>query len=134
MFTFHVFWGSLGTINFGNSSSAANNTRSRLPSRLSFRFLWLWSLLLVLYLTYFVHVHNILAFYKLFLSIFCFWWFSDLLLKPDHDLYQQSRFITITSEYCRISKKLINIKFRHKVIKVEHFSTNRSSQMINNSA
>ena len=34
---------SLGTNIFGNSSSAASNTRSRLPSRLSFRFLWLWS-------------------------------------------------------------------------------------------
>ena len=33
---------SLGTNIFGNSSSAASNTRSRLPSRLSFRFLWLW--------------------------------------------------------------------------------------------
>ena len=32
---------SLGTNIFGNSSSAASNTRSRLPSRLSFRFLWL---------------------------------------------------------------------------------------------
>ena len=40
MFTFDVCWGSLGTSIFGNSSSAANNTRSRLPSRLSFRFLW----------------------------------------------------------------------------------------------
>ena len=42
MFTFDVCWGSLGTSIFGNSSSAANNTRSRLPSRLSFCFLWLW--------------------------------------------------------------------------------------------
>ena len=42
--TFNVFWGSLGTSIFGNSSSVANNTRSRLPSRLSFHFLWLWSL------------------------------------------------------------------------------------------
>ena len=37
-----TFWGSLGTSIFGNSNSAANNFRSRLPSRLSFRFLWLW--------------------------------------------------------------------------------------------
>ena len=36
MFTFDVCW------HIGNSSSAANNTWSRLPSRLSFRFLWLW--------------------------------------------------------------------------------------------
>ena len=43
MFTSDVCWGSLGTSIFGNSSSAANNTRSRLPSRLSFRFLWLWT-------------------------------------------------------------------------------------------
>ena len=42
MFTSDVCWGSLGTSIFGNSSSAANNTRSRLPSRLSFCFLWLW--------------------------------------------------------------------------------------------
>ena len=42
MFTSDVCWGSLGTSIFGNSSSAASNTRSRLPSRLSFRFLWLW--------------------------------------------------------------------------------------------
>ena len=42
MVTFDVCWGSLGTSIFGNSSSAANNTRSRLPSRLSFRLLWLW--------------------------------------------------------------------------------------------
>ena len=40
-FTFIVFWGRLGTSIFGNSSSAANNTRSRLPSRPSFCFLWL---------------------------------------------------------------------------------------------
>ena len=43
MFTSDVCWGSLGTSIFGNSSSAASNTRSRLPSRLSFRFLWLCS-------------------------------------------------------------------------------------------
>ena len=39
MFTFDVFWYSLGI--FGNSSSAAINTRSRLTTRLSFRFLGL---------------------------------------------------------------------------------------------
>ena len=39
MFTFDEFSGSLGTSIFGNSSSATNNTRSRLPSTLSFRFL-----------------------------------------------------------------------------------------------
>ena len=38
MSTFGESWGSLGTIIFGNSSSAANNTRSRLTSRLSFGF------------------------------------------------------------------------------------------------
>ena len=32
MLTFDEFWGSLGTSIFGKSSSAANNTRSRLPS------------------------------------------------------------------------------------------------------
>ena len=41
MFTFGVCWGNLGTNIFGNLSLAANNTRFRLPSRLSFRFLWL---------------------------------------------------------------------------------------------
>ena len=41
MFTSDVCWGGLGTSIFGNSSSAASNTRSRLPFRLSFRFLWL---------------------------------------------------------------------------------------------
>ena len=40
LFAFDVCWGSLGTSIFRNSSSAASNTRSRLPSRLSFRFLW----------------------------------------------------------------------------------------------
>ena len=39
MFTFDEFFGSPGTSIFGNLSSAANNTRSRLPFRLSFRFL-----------------------------------------------------------------------------------------------
>ena len=43
MFTFDVCWGNLGTSIFGNSSSAASNTGSRLPSRLYFHFLWLWS-------------------------------------------------------------------------------------------
>ena len=43
LFTFDVFWGSLGTSIFGNSISAANNTRSRVLSRPSFCFLWLWS-------------------------------------------------------------------------------------------
>ena len=38
---FDVFRGSLGNSILGNSSSAVNNTRSRLPSRLFFRFLWL---------------------------------------------------------------------------------------------
>ena len=42
MFSFDVFWDSLGTSIFGNSSSVTNNSRSRLPTRLSFRFLWLW--------------------------------------------------------------------------------------------
>ena len=41
MFTSDVYWDSLGTSILGNSSSAGSNTRSRLPSRLSFRFLWL---------------------------------------------------------------------------------------------
>ena len=41
-FIFEEFWGSLGTSIFGKSSSAANDTRSWLPSRQSFRFLWLW--------------------------------------------------------------------------------------------
>ena len=41
MFTFDVCWGSLSTSIFRNSSSAASSTRSRLRSRLSFRFLWL---------------------------------------------------------------------------------------------
>ena len=40
VFTFDVFWvGSLGNSIFGSPSSAAKNTRSRLPSRLPFRFL-----------------------------------------------------------------------------------------------
>ena len=39
MFTFDVCRDSLGTSIFGNSGSAANNTQSRLPSRLSLRFL-----------------------------------------------------------------------------------------------
>ena len=33
-------WCNLDTSIFGNSSSIGNNTRSRLPSRLPFRFLW----------------------------------------------------------------------------------------------
>ena len=48
IFTFDVFWVSLSPIIIGNSSSAANNTRTRLPSRLFFRFLWLWYPLLYL--------------------------------------------------------------------------------------
>ena len=43
VFTFYVFWGSLGTSIFGNSSSSTNDTRSRLTFRLSFHFLWLCS-------------------------------------------------------------------------------------------
>ena len=39
MFTYDVFWASLGTSIFMKSNLAAINTRSRLPSRLSFRFL-----------------------------------------------------------------------------------------------
>ena len=42
MFTVHVFWGSLGTSISVNLSSTGNNTRTRLLSRLPFRFLWLW--------------------------------------------------------------------------------------------
>ena len=42
VFIFDEFWGSLGTSIFGNSSSTVNNTWSRLPSRLSFCFFWLW--------------------------------------------------------------------------------------------
>ena len=41
IFTFDVYWGNLGTSIFGNSSPAANKTWSRLPSRPSFRFLWI---------------------------------------------------------------------------------------------
>ena len=50
MFTSYVFWSSLGASIFRNSSSVANNTRSRLPSRLSFYFLWLCYKCLVLHL------------------------------------------------------------------------------------
>ena len=57
MFTFDVCWGTLGTSIFGNSSSSANNTRSRLPSRLSFSFLWLW------FVSY--YLHRVLKFYVL---------------------------------------------------------------------
>ena len=42
VFTFDVCWAGLGTFILENSSSASNNTWSRLPSRLSFCFLWLW--------------------------------------------------------------------------------------------
>ena len=41
VFTFDVCWGSLCTNVFGNPSSAVYNTRLRLLSRVSFRFLWL---------------------------------------------------------------------------------------------
>ena len=41
MFTFDVFWGSVVDIIFGNSSSAVNNNRTRIPSRLFSLFLWL---------------------------------------------------------------------------------------------
>ena len=41
MFPFDELWGSLGTRIFRNSSSATDNTPLRLPSTLSFRFLWL---------------------------------------------------------------------------------------------
>ena len=36
-----ILWGSLGTSVFGNSILAPDNTQSRLPSRIYFRFLWL---------------------------------------------------------------------------------------------
>ena len=39
VFTSDVCWGSLDASIFGNSISIANNTQSRLPSRLSLRFL-----------------------------------------------------------------------------------------------
>ena len=39
LFTFDDFWGSLGYSIFEKSRSDANNTRSRLPLRLPFRFL-----------------------------------------------------------------------------------------------
>ena len=35
-----ILWGSLGTSTFGNSSSDANDTQSRLPSRLAFISWW----------------------------------------------------------------------------------------------
>ena len=41
VFTIDKFWGSLGTIIFGNSSSDGDNTRSKLTSRLSLSFFWL---------------------------------------------------------------------------------------------
>ena len=43
LFTFDVSWDSLGTSIFGNSRPASSNAGSSLPSRLSFRFLWLCS-------------------------------------------------------------------------------------------
>ena len=55
MFTFDVCWGSFGASIFGNAS----NTRSRLPSRLSFRFLWLW---------YYIHINK--QWCSFFLNIF----------------------------------------------------------------
>ena len=71
MLTFDVYWGSLGTSIFESSSSAANNTRCRLPSRLSFRLLRLWlndlevCMILVLWFTdcyvvviIFISLHN----------------------------------------------------------------------------
>ena len=57
---------SLGTNIFGNSSSAASNTRSRLPSRLSFRFLWLW---------YYIYINK--QWCSFFLNIF--WNYTRLL-------------------------------------------------------
>ena len=45
VFKLHVCWGSLGIL--GNSSSATINIQYGTHSRLSFRFLWLWSKLIV---------------------------------------------------------------------------------------
>lgn len=45
-------------------------------------------------------------------------------LTCDLDLYQQKEIFTITWECCKISEKLINIKFRKIIIKIEYFRTN----------
>ena len=42
MCTFDVFRDGYATSTLGSSSSASNNTQSRLPSRLFFHFVWLW--------------------------------------------------------------------------------------------
>ena len=68
MLTFDVSWGSMGTSILGNAGSAASNTRTRLPSILSFRFLWLWCSLLILLLLLLRKVYNLL--YTTFSSIF----------------------------------------------------------------
>ena len=77
VFIFDVYWSSLCNSIFGNSSSAANNTQSRLPFTLSFQFLWLWNnhykwphffhLLIELHpLVYFIFLH-----FKTFKIQFC---------------------------------------------------------------
>ena len=65
MFTFDELWVSLGTSIFGKSSSAANNARSRLSSRLSFRFSWLWKNS--------IHKNEKLSIWKVKLKSFNYW-------------------------------------------------------------
>ena len=112
MFTSDVCWGSLGTSIFGNSSSAANNTWSRLPSRLFFRFLWLWCFPFIkrIFLMYFID----------FLMIYVIWTGNiEDLTKFLNERNTQCR--TIKLEY-QISKTSITFLNTEMYLKVYKFS------------
>ena len=85
LFTVDVLWGSLSTSIFENSSSAASNTRSRLPFRLSFRFSWLCSNQILFYCLLYVllkHCRYYLDHFKIFHSTMS----EQCLLKDFGDL------------------------------------------------
>ena len=76
MHLIYYIWRSLGTSIFGNSSSTANNTQSRLPTRPFFRFLWLWIYLRTKWslphnVTKLLHFLNYCCYATL---MFCFWY------------------------------------------------------------
>ena len=71
--TFDVAW---VLVSSGNSSSTANNTQSRLPTRPFFRFLWLWIYLRTKWslphnVTKLLHFLNYCCYATL---MFCFWY------------------------------------------------------------
>ena len=112
MFTFDEFWGSLDASIFWNSSSASDNTRSRLPSILSLSLLWLCSYKLEKLLTgsllqndCFKNFEKISS--KTSVVVYSFWFYQQKHFTKDVSLEFSQIFQNTSERLLKLSRKIV---------------------------